>query len=71
MPVDTLSMAWRRRSVGYAFVGAGGGRRGLAAARAPLPCFVGGGVGDTVAVELVEAVAAAGGPVSLEAFAGC
>ena len=36
-----------------------------------IACFVGGGVGDTVAVELLEAVSAAGGPVFLEAFARC
>ena len=70
MPVDSLSMAWDRRS-GMRLSARAAADEALPPRERHCQCFVGGGVGDTVAVELLEAVAAAGGPVSLEAFARC
>ena len=70
MPVDSFSMVWRRRS-GMRLSARAAADEALPPRERHFQCFVGGGVGDTVAVELVEAVAAAGGPVFLAAFAGC
>lgn len=59
------------QSFGYAFVGPGGGGGVLAAARAPCACFVGGGVGDAVAVEVGQAISPARGSIFFDAFARC
>ena len=65
-----LSMALRRRS-GMRLSARAAAGRGLAAARAPLPCFVGGGVGDTVAVQVGLAQSLAGLSIFSQTVAGC
>ena len=57
------------QAVGHAFVGPGGSRRRLSAARAPRPHFISGGVGDAVAVEFRLSESLAGLSIFSEGFA--
>ena len=54
---------------GHTFVESGGGGGVFAAARAPCADFVGGAVGDAVAVELLEPVSLTGAAVLSYTFA--